>query len=86
MTYDDRCEERPIFTEFRKDGWPLCPRCEEDELWSSIAISAQRAVTLEECWAGDFTCYYCNWKSNGRRHSEQCANPELLVSVKETVL
>lgn len=50
--------DRALFREFRKDGWPLCPRCEEDELWSSVAIAATRTVTLEECWNGDFTCYY----------------------------
>jgi predicted RNA-binding Zn-ribbon protein involved in translation (DUF1610 family) len=21
--------------EYRKDGWPLCPECGEDELWST---------------------------------------------------
>lgn len=60
-----------LFREFRKDGWPLCPRCEEDELWSSVAIVASRAVTLEECFEGEFTCYYCNWQSEKAKEVKQ---------------
>lgn len=42
-----------LATEFRKDGWPLCPRCGEDELWSH----EQPANA-----AGYLSCYRCMWK------------------------
>lgn len=42
--------------EYRRDGWPLCPRCGEDELWSAVAIFSM-ADPL-----GDLRCYNCNWE------------------------
>jgi hypothetical protein len=54
--------------QYRKDGWPLCPRCESDELWSP-RVSAEWARSpdwtapfLEEYFAAPFRCYYCNWE------------------------
>lgn len=41
----------------RADGWPLCPQCGDDELFSS-AIPATEATI-----AG---CYACNWKPKPR--------------------
>jgi hypothetical protein len=38
--------------EYRADGWPLCPRCGEDELWSA-AVPADAG--------GDLQCYECRW-------------------------
>jgi len=38
--------------EYRKDGWPFCPRCGEDELWSA-KIPAQPTDAL--------SCYRCQW-------------------------
>lgn len=46
----------PEYSERRRDGWPLCPRCGEDELYS-LAIPA----TIETIEA----CYACNWKRSG---------------------
>jgi hypothetical protein len=38
--------------EYRVDGWPLCPRCGEDELWSGkIPASA----------VDELSCYLCGW-------------------------
>jgi predicted RNA-binding Zn-ribbon protein involved in translation (DUF1610 family) len=37
---------------YRADGWPLCPQCGEDELWSR-AIPARPTDEL--------TCYLCGW-------------------------
>lgn len=41
------------FTERRKDGWPLCPRCGEDELWSNEPHDGNAYI------AG---CYRCTWE------------------------
>lgn len=55
----------PVDDSYRKDGWPLCPRCGEDELWSARMYwwngSAPRP-TLAECFAHDFGCYLCGWR------------------------
>jgi len=38
---------------FRKDGWPLCPGCGHDELFSlTIPASIDTIVG----------CYYCKWR------------------------
>lgn len=50
------------FTEFRFDGWPLCPACEDDSLYSLLIHSYDGLgpmPTLEECLAGDFACKRC---------------------------
>lgn len=44
------------YTEHRADGWPLCPRCGDDELYSLMV-----PATIETI-AG---CYACNWKRGG---------------------
>lgn len=53
------------FTEFRKDGWPLCPQCGEDELASTLLLSYKDGPvpTLPECLADEFLCYACHWTS-----------------------
>ena len=60
---------RPInFTEFRRDGWPLCPFCGADELVSKLLLH-RPPLALTDCLAGEFTCYACHWDSqrNGDR-------------------
>jgi hypothetical protein len=38
------------YLEFRKDGWPYCPICEEDELWSAaIPATAETIVSCLRC-------------------------------------
>ena len=54
------------FTEFRKDGWPFCPRCGNEELYSyaGMAYSGQGPrPTLAEDFFSGFGCYYCGWKT-----------------------
>lgn len=41
------------YLEYRRDGWPICPACGEDELYS-LAVPA----TVETICG----CYRCNWK------------------------
>ncbi len=60
------------FVEFRKDGWPLCPNCEEDELWcpgvDRFYLESKRMPTIKECIKMGLGCYLCqSWfGKNGR--------------------
>jgi hypothetical protein len=54
---DERQDER---RHYRADGWPLCPLCEEDELWT-----AAHSPDLEDHFLETFRCYRCGW--SGRR-------------------
>ncbi len=51
------------FVEFRKDGWPLCPNCKEDELWcpgsTEFYMESGRNPTIEECIKMGLGCYWC---------------------------
>lgn len=52
------------YEEKRKDGWPLCPRCGEDELWSGLAWDGTGARPPMKRWImAGLTCYKCSWKS-----------------------
>jgi len=51
----------PNFT-YRRDGFPLCPRCEEDEVYSMVAIRATEPITLEAAFKEEFRCYRCSWQ------------------------
>jgi hypothetical protein len=55
-------------TKFRKDGWPLCPICDEDELWSPLewGHNNEPVPSLGEFMAAGLRCYRCNWKLLGR--------------------
>lgn len=41
-----------LYREFRKDGWPLCPQCGEDELYSLCVPATAETIT---------GCYRCSW-------------------------
>jgi hypothetical protein len=43
-----------IYREFRADGWPLCPRCGEDELWSNAIQPTIETIV---------GCYFCRWEA-----------------------
>jgi hypothetical protein len=46
----------------RLDGWPLCPRCNEDELWSEFTPGPpEYRGTLEQYLAAPLHCYSCLW-------------------------
>jgi hypothetical protein len=54
------------YKEFRKDGWPLCPQCGEDELYSHAMIAffgTGEPPSVGECIAGGMRCYRCDWDS-----------------------
>lgn len=47
----------------RGDGWPLCPSCGNDEVWSPLVLDEPRTPTLEEYMEyGVFKCYACGWE------------------------
>lgn len=51
------------FTEFRDDGWPLCPNCGDDELYcpygTDFFTAYQRVITIDEAIDLGLACYYC---------------------------
>lgn len=52
------------FKEYRKDGWPLCPRCNDDELLSCLMmVWCKRCTkpTLAQCLSNGFFCLNCDW-------------------------
>lgn len=57
---------KPIkFYEFRRNGWPYCPLCGEDELASKLCLGwvEDSTPSLRACLDGEFFCYECNWDS-----------------------
>lgn len=42
----------------RLDGWPFCPRCDEDELWSPIS-GVLDGKPLAEWLLHELCCYRC---------------------------
>ena len=58
---------RAMFKEFRSDGWPLCPTCGEDELFSGLMFrwnGEGPRPTLDECFARDFGCNFCGYHTH----------------------
>jgi len=52
------------FKSHRKDGWPLCPMCGDDELVSILVMiigKAQKPPTMEDLLGNGFWCYACGW-------------------------
>lgn len=50
--------------EFRADGWPLCPWCGENEVYSLVALAwfdPGRKPSFEDMASGPFKCYGCSW-------------------------
>lgn len=52
----------PVY-EYRVDGWPLCPRCGADELFSG-EIPAKPTDDLQ--------CLACNWRGAVPVKSDHC--------------
>lgn len=48
--------------EFRADGWPLCPGCGGDEVYSLIWNEDGPRPSMDEVMAGALACYRCTWK------------------------
>lgn len=50
------CHGEPfqLYFEFRQDGWPLCPQCGEDELYSLDVPATKENID---------GCYRCRWSA-----------------------
>lgn len=60
------------YKEFRQDGWPLCPRCHEDELYSNVMMAWNgegERPTVQDCIAAEMGCYRCGWNSWRAKHA-----------------
>lgn len=55
------------YKEFRNDGWPFCPNCEEDELWCSGLLThysnTGEMPSIQWCIEDGLQCYRCLWRS-----------------------
>ena len=51
------------FKEYRADGWPLCPHCGGDELWSPLIWLDERPPVKDFIAAG-LRCYLCGWSKD----------------------
>lgn len=58
--------ETPLYTQFRDDGWPFCPDCGYDELYSLafLQYDAKETPTLEQYLEAGMRCYNCNFESH----------------------
>ncbi len=53
-----------VYPEKRADGWPLCPHCGEDELWSALNWDGEGERPAMHAWiCAGLTCYKCHWNS-----------------------
>lgn len=63
-----------MITEYRADGWPLCPQCEEDELYSLLAWNGDgERPPIQAYIAAGLRCYYCGWSNQVELIREQLA-------------
>lgn len=58
-----------VALETREDGWPLCPKCGLDEVWSPLIVTDEagypRTPPLAEYVThDDFRCYACSWRGS----------------------
>lgn len=60
-----------IYPETRKDGWPLCPVCGEDELWSALPWNGLTERPPMQAWIDHgLRCYKCGFDSERRPIAE----------------
>jgi hypothetical protein len=52
------------YREFRPDGWPFCPCCGEDELYSLLDWDGEgEQSALQQYLDAEMRCYWCDWSS-----------------------
>lgn len=56
-----------LYTERRADGWPMCPRCDSDELYSLSAPPTEATI---------LGCYFCGWRPPAERWRDEIAAPQ----------
>lgn len=53
------------YKEFRADGWPLCPNCGEDELYSHLSwTDYDDKPAMSDYIKDGLQCYRCQWQSS----------------------
>lgn len=69
-----------MIKEYRKDGWPLCPYCGEDELWSPlIPEPIDSHPPVADYIAAGLSCYRCGWSNEPpviKQIEKQAPNPQ----------
>jgi len=59
------------FTEFRADGWPLCPNCGEDELSAPTAWNGtDPRPTIQQFIDAGIFCMQCGWRKEAKAKTE----------------
>ncbi len=64
------CLDMHEFEDYRADGWPLCPKCGNDELQNPrVGTGAVTTPTLQAFIQDGLKCLACGWESEQwRRH------------------
>lgn len=53
-----------MIKEYRKDGWPICPNCGKDELWSKLLwLGDSDRPPLADWIVAGLSCYCCGWSN-----------------------
>lgn len=62
---DDLADGEVVFDQFRDDGWPTCPGCKSDELFSDLAMNGtsyrnepRRRLHI----ISGMSCLRCSWR------------------------
>lgn len=77
------------YKEFRKDGWPLCPQCGEDELYSHLMLGwtdPDSKPTVQECIDTGMKCYRCSWDSDTAWYKAAAAELARIARVRAQAL
>lgn len=69
-SYEGPSDEKPVipwrffFWRFRTDGWPFCPKCDEDELHSPFlpAPPDYAPGTIDQYIRAGLKCYQCGYE------------------------
>lgn len=59
--------QHTCFVEFRADGWPTCPNCGNDEIYSLIPWDGEQVPTAQQYVEYGLSCYYCGWTNAPKR-------------------
>lgn len=62
----EAAREEAVRYEYRADGWPLCPNCGEDEMYSLHFSETRRNIppTLGEYLSRPLRCYACAFEAD----------------------
>lgn len=72
-----------MYADFRQDGWPLCPFCKEDELYSVLMLKCTSDAdrpTILQCMRNVMRCYRCSWASDSPLRNTMLGHPYIVKS------